>query len=44
VPFKTAQLTAKLLPNCRLDAKENDVHFSPETLDDFIKTTIVPCL
>jgi len=44
VPFKTAVLTAQLLPDCRFDAKENEVHFSPETLDDFIKTTIVPCL
>jgi pimeloyl-ACP methyl ester carboxylesterase len=44
VPFKTAELTAKLLPNCRFEAKENDVHFSPETLDDFIKSIIAPQL
>jgi pimeloyl-ACP methyl ester carboxylesterase len=40
VPFIAAQLTSKLLPNCRLEIKENEVHFSNETLDDYIKTTI----
>lgn len=44
VPFRTAELTAKLLPNCTFEVKDNDVHFSPETLDDFIKNTIVPQL
>jgi pimeloyl-ACP methyl ester carboxylesterase len=40
VPFITAEMTAKLLPNCRLDIRENDVHFSNEVLDDFIKTAM----
>ena len=44
VPFRTAVLTSKLLPDCRFEAKEHDVHFSPETLDDFIKVTILPQL
>jgi pimeloyl-ACP methyl ester carboxylesterase len=37
VPFITAEMTSKLLPNCRFVRKENDVHFSKEALDDFIK-------
>ncbi len=36
--FKTAELTAKLLPNCRVDIRENDEHFSQAVLDDFIVT------
>jgi pimeloyl-ACP methyl ester carboxylesterase len=40
---KDAEMTAKLLPNCKLDIKENDVHFSNEVLDDFIKTAIAGC-
>lgn len=40
VPFITAEMTSKLLPNCRFDIKENDVHFSDEALDDFIKNII----
>ncbi len=38
VPYLTAELTAKLLLNCRLDIRENDVHFSQDVLDDFIRT------
>jgi pimeloyl-ACP methyl ester carboxylesterase len=38
VPFITAQLTSKLLPNCRLDIRENDAHFSQPVLNDFIET------
>lgn len=41
VPFITAEITSKLLPNCTLFIKENDVHFSAEALDDFIKTVIL---
>jgi pimeloyl-ACP methyl ester carboxylesterase len=41
VPFITAEMTSKLLPNCRFEIKENDVHFSNEILDNFIKTAMV---
>jgi pimeloyl-ACP methyl ester carboxylesterase len=40
VPFMTAELTSKLLPNCSFEIKENDVHFSNEALDEFIKNTM----
>ena len=36
VPFITAEITAGLLPNCQFIAKESDIHFSQETLDEFI--------
>ncbi len=36
VPFIAAEMTSKLLTNCRLEIRENDVHFSQEVLDDFI--------
>jgi len=37
VPFITAEMTARLLPNCRFGAREKGEHFSSEILDDFIK-------
>jgi len=37
----TAQLTARLLPDCRMETRENDPHFSQEVLDDFIETAIL---
>ena len=40
VPFLAAEITSKLLPNCSFTAKEDNVHFSKETLDDFIKNSI----
>ena len=40
VPFITAEMTSKLLPNCKFDIRENDVHFSKEVLDDFIRTVM----
>ena len=40
VPFITAEMTARLMPNCRLEVRENDVHFSQEVLDDFISTVM----
>jgi pimeloyl-ACP methyl ester carboxylesterase len=40
--FTPAEMTSKLLPHCQLDVKESDVHFSIETLDDFIRDTIAP--
>jgi pimeloyl-ACP methyl ester carboxylesterase len=41
VPFITALLTSKLLPNCKLEVKENGEHFSKDALDDYIKTVMV---
>ena len=40
VPFVTAELTSKMLPNCRMDVKEHGEHFSREVLDDFVDTVI----
>jgi hypothetical protein len=40
VPLITAELTSRLLPNCQLEIRENDVHFSKEVLDDFIETWV----
>jgi len=40
VPFSAAEMTSKLLPNCSFEAKEDNVHFSKEALDDFIKNSI----
>jgi pimeloyl-ACP methyl ester carboxylesterase len=42
VPFITAEMTARLLPKCNFMVQENDVHFSPETLDDFIQRVMLP--
>ncbi len=41
VPFVTALLTSRLLPNCKLKAKESGEHFSKEALDDYIEAVIV---
>lgn len=41
VPFITAEMTAKLLPNCRFEIRENGEHFSNELLDQFIKTVML---
>ena len=40
VPWTTAQITAGMLPNCRFETRENEVHFSQEVLDDFIRTAM----
>jgi pimeloyl-ACP methyl ester carboxylesterase len=40
VPLITAELTARMLPNCQLEIRESDEHFSQEVLDDFIETVI----
>jgi pimeloyl-ACP methyl ester carboxylesterase len=40
VPLNTAQLTAGRLPHCTLEVKETGVHFSPEALDDFLRTVV----
>ncbi len=39
--FVTAEMTARLLPNCRFDTREHGEHFSSAALDDFIKTAIL---
>ena len=41
VQLITAEMTAKLLPNCRFEVRENDAHFSQEVLDKFISTVII---
>jgi pimeloyl-ACP methyl ester carboxylesterase len=40
VPFITAEMTSRLLPHCKLEIRENDVHFSNESLDDYISTVM----
>ena len=40
VPIRVAEMTAHLLPNCRLAISETDVHFSKGLLNDFIKTVM----
>jgi pimeloyl-ACP methyl ester carboxylesterase len=40
VPLITAEMTSKLLSNCRFEIRENDVHFSQEVLDNFISTVM----
>jgi len=40
VPLITAEMTAKLLPNCRLEIRDGE-HFSEDTLDRFIRNTIL---
>ena len=40
VPFITAEMTAKLLPNCQFDAREGE-HFSTTALNTFIRSTIL---
>lgn len=41
VPFLTAEMTARYLPNCKLEIRENGAHFSGELLDHFIQKTIL---
>lgn len=40
VPFGTARLTANMLPNCKLDVREEGGHFSREALDEFMRTVM----
>jgi pimeloyl-ACP methyl ester carboxylesterase len=42
VPFITAELTARLLPNCKFEGKQEGAHFSYEVLCDFIRTRMAP--
>jgi len=37
VPFRTAEITAELLPNCRFEAREHGGHFSQALADDFFE-------
>jgi pimeloyl-ACP methyl ester carboxylesterase len=40
VPFVTAEMTSRLLPNCRFESRETGEHFSRQVLDDFIASCI----
>ena len=42
VPVSTAEITAGLLPNCRLEVRKQGGHFSAEELDGFIRSTMLP--
>jgi pimeloyl-ACP methyl ester carboxylesterase len=42
VPFAAAEITSRLLPNCRFEIRESGDHFSFEILDNFIKSTMLP--
>ena len=41
VPMVTAEMTASLIPDCRFEIRETGGHFSKETLDRFIRKTIL---
>jgi pimeloyl-ACP methyl ester carboxylesterase len=41
VPLITAEMTAKMLPNCWIEIRETGEHFSEEVLDDFIRKVIL---
>jgi len=41
VPFVTAEMTSKYLPNCRLEVREDGGHFSQQVLDEFIDQAII---
>jgi len=40
VPFITAKITAKMIPNCQFEVREGE-HFSKETLDQFIENLML---
>jgi hypothetical protein len=40
VPFVTAKMTAKMIPNCRLKVRKGE-HFSEETLEQFIQNIML---
>jgi len=42
VPLVTAQITAGMLPNCRLEIRTQGPHFSVTELDEFIRATMLP--
>ena len=41
VPFITAEMTCRLLPNCHLEARETGEHFSTAVLNDFIDRAMI---
>jgi pimeloyl-ACP methyl ester carboxylesterase len=41
VPFITAEMTSRMLPNCRFEIRENGEHFSEQVLDDFIDSAMI---
>jgi pimeloyl-ACP methyl ester carboxylesterase len=41
VPYATAERTASLLPNCVLETKDTGVHFSADSLADFMRTAML---
>jgi pimeloyl-ACP methyl ester carboxylesterase len=41
VPFITAEMTSRLLPDCRFEARESGGHFSVPVLNDFIDRTMM---
>jgi pimeloyl-ACP methyl ester carboxylesterase len=41
VPVITAEMTSRLLPNCRFEVTENGEHFSCQALDDFIERAMI---
>jgi pimeloyl-ACP methyl ester carboxylesterase len=43
VPFVTAEMTSRLLPNCRFEARERGEHFSRRVLDEFIARAMIAC-
>ncbi len=40
IPFRTAEITANLLPNCQFIPRTSGGHFSPETLNAFIHSVM----
>jgi hypothetical protein len=41
VPLVTAEMTSRLLPNCRFEVIEKGEHFSGQILDDFIERAMI---
>ncbi len=41
VPYRTALRTAELLPDCELELSESGPHFSPESLRQFLESTVL---
>lgn len=44
VPYETALITSKMLPDARFFTDESEIHFSQETLDDFFEHFLIPNL
>jgi hypothetical protein len=41
VPLVTAEMTSRLLPNCRFEVIEKGEHFSGQILDDFMERAMI---